>query len=411
MAISPERIQAIANYYNAKNAARTSALYASNPYAAPATTAPPVRGAYPSSAAPYGYVSDEFGRPVPVGGDTSQAEAPPSLSGQAADAFAGLGEPGNRAAHVPSLASQIPQEEFDKLSVEQKLLATLQPDDSKETFSFLEQYDPGRAPSDVIPDVLDERGIPDWLQFIVMQNPGAKVATGITDQILAPRDEADGPSNAAQWVLDLLSIGNYAVGEAGKEAVENAQESGGDPFQTIGGAIEGIGRGAAEGVGVRFDGERPYTPGQGAEDLGITGAVGDFAADTVRNFGGDPGSQETWRGIAGGATRFSADMIADPFTYLGGTGIVRGLSKAAQAAGDAVRAEAGLARQALDAAGAFGREIDIRPIGIRQYNQLHNCGSSTAANTRAKRLTRTSSSVARGMLLHKTFCQSRSISC
>lgn len=195
--------------------------------------------------------------------------------------------------------------------------------------------------------------IPSWL--------GGKNGDSAIDQMTAAEGTSQTPQNLTQGILNVLSTGSYASGRflkqigtgiaANQQALADgsgvaADHSGnlfapGAPLYSIpsfGNDIAAAARGVAEGFGARFNGEAPVTPGGDLKTIGATTGFGNFAGDAAKNlFGADKNVQTNVKNIAGGTLGTVGDVAFDPTTYLGGTGIVRGLSKAAEAGSTAAK--------------------------------------------------------------------------
>ncbi|MFP5379205.1 MAG: hypothetical protein ACLGHP_05565, partial [Vicinamibacteria bacterium] len=209
-------------------------------------------------------------------------------------------------------------------------------------------------------------------------NPiGAATIDNVGRELLTEMPDDETPQNLTQGVLNFLSGGLYAtaratrgIGEAtaaAQERIGQAQDRGdalgvaGEYGRGVGegvaNVVGGAARGLAEGLGFRFDGERPLTQGQNLEQIGAN----DDLREQISNIGGDEG----WQNFGVGAAGLGADIASDPFTYVAGTGLVRAGGAAARAASDALRAGtrnpirlAGVAGRA----GAQGRRDAVREL-------------------------------------------------
>lgn len=174
---------------------------------------------------------------------------------------------------------------------------------------------------------------------------GSKSSSLIQDaSVKQGTDEA--PKNATQWILNLLSVGDYASGrfmkgigtavaqqQANEKANGGVADSGlaelGDIGNSIAQSVGGAARGVAEGVGARFNNQAPITPGGDLKTVGGEQAI----KDAVKGVGGDAG----WQNWTAGAAGTVADVALDPTTYIGGAGLVHGIKAGAGATVDALK--------------------------------------------------------------------------
>ena len=208
-------------------------------------------------------------------------------------------------------------------------------------------------------------GVPIIGSFLTGDLPGG--GGSIIHQALQAQDSSQAPKNFTQGVLNFLSGGAYASGrffnEIGHNVAASNAKAAADPnyvgsnqyFGDVGHAavspFAAAGRGIAEGFGARFNGERPITPGEDLKQIGATKVVGDAASGIALGLGANKSTAKTAGDIAAGSTAFLGDVALDPITYLGGTGLVKGLVKGGTEAGVVAR-EGGKLGSILKAGGA-----------------------------------------------------------
>ena len=246
-----------------------------------------------------------------------------------------------------------------------------------------------------------------WLNFV----PGNLGMTELIAQAIEPMGEDEAPTNAVQWVLNLLGTGSYATANAANEVgrdFSNARaklEKGGlnaieGNLDLAGAALRGIGMGIAEGFGARFDrdqdgqNERARTWGQNFEDIGLN----DVVRDTARNLGATDTGEHFFdnTGTYVGLTGFAGDVLFDPLTYVAGTGLLKGLSgaaKGARTAAEAGEGALGIARGALQE-GAAARRAAVDALRTarqegRELRRLRRTGGGAEADPIEGLLTQT----------------------
>lgn len=228
----------------------------------------------------------------------------------------------------------------------------------------------------------------------------SKGATGALKS-LASTKKNEAPQNVGQWLINLISTGNYAMGEAAarvqpaaSEAVLDAAKTkaaGGNVLGSIAGGVgnivgaglEGAGIGFQEGIGKRPEGRAPNTVskvmngeadlsegGEGDDAVALANATNRRGAGGINSviLGDDGGEKVVDNGATGaladltkkGLLNFGEDVAFDPTTFLslGAGGAVKGALSGARAgaklAGDAAEAAGGAARGARLAGGLKG---------------------------------------------------------
>jgi hypothetical protein len=190
-------------------------------------------------------------------------------------------------------------------------------------------------------------------------NTNANPVYGFANALLQKQSNDLAPKNAAQWVMNLLSSGVYVaahdirnVQDAGKSLgtdigtgiAKGSPDFGkilGDLGPVAAAAPLGLAQGVAEGVGARFNGQRPLPIGQDLEHLGVTKAVESLAAGAGATPTGAHFIDNT--GTIGGLLGFAGDVALDPTTYIGGLGLLKGIGSGARALADTARAGEGVA--------------------------------------------------------------------
>jgi len=155
-------------------------------------------------------------------------------------------------------------------------------------------------------------------------NPVAQQALTNIDNVFEPMDESQAPKNATQWLLNLLSTGNYVSARVANEAGHDIEAAGRgtmDPvsagFDASISPIAAAARGVAEGFGARFDGERPKTYQQNFEQIGLNDNIRKLTPDgkapsvspTTTSRSASPGLPATSR--------------STPLTYVSGAGLIK----------------------------------------------------------------------------------------
>jgi len=169
-----------------------------------------------------------------------------------------------------------------------------------------------------------------------------------SDLIESPMEKNEAPTNASQWVLNLLSTGVYAPSGAAANVVESIQNDAkrgdvGFPQTALNAAGAGLGgfwQGIFEGFGGRVGDQRPTTWGRNLDEWGATDAMRQGSKDLFNYDKLDSEGRhavDVWNDISTGVTGFGADVVLDPLTYVGGLGLVKGLRGGVAAAGNAIR--------------------------------------------------------------------------
>ena len=158
------------------------------------------------------------------------------------------------------------------------------------------------------------------------------------------------PKNLTQGLMNALSTGTYVAGrmqnEIGHQSAvtqnhinntPNGQpldigQYASDILGTIPRMFAAGARGVAEGLGARYDNQRPITPGQNLDTVGGMDAI----KQGVKGLGGNTQAQDVAAGVGG----VVADIVTDPTNLLGGAGLVKGAKAGFSAMGEAARTAA-----------------------------------------------------------------------
>lgn len=219
---------------------------------------------------------------------------------------------------------------------------------------------------------------------------------------LEPQGSAQRPQNFVQGVINLLSTGGYASArithEIGRQIAEapnrakpqNPLEAVGQTWNDGGKILGEAARGVSEGLGNRYNNEKPRTTSGNLKEMGVFDQTRSF----VKDRGGNGTAQDWFGEIIPG---FAADVAADPLTYVTGTGLIKGAQGAVRAASESTRAgegivtalgkgaKGGFVAQREAVAAAKGAKVDraaakaLRKDKSAEYSTLSEAEAASAA--------------------------------
>lgn len=189
----------------------------------------------------------------------------------------------------------------------------------------------------------------------------------IGQEMFQAQGKSQAPQNVTQGLLNFLSGGAYASGrffhDIGQNVSDMNAKISADPSYTgspqyyadlAHGAVSPLGgaaRGLAEGFGARFDNQAPILPGNDLKDVGVSGAANTAVKGAVGGLTGNNALASVAGNVAGGVVEGAGNVALDPTTYIGGTGLVKGLLHGAAQGGAVARGGGDL----LDILGAAGK--------------------------------------------------------